>query len=175
MESTTPGMTDARAAAIARSASTDGRTWSRLAGPPAALITVANTGDRIIGTDAASNVFISDDGGATWSAAQSVAGLLPAGVQIEQYGVMVAAGPLGYAATARAGSPNHEKYYLIHSADGVSWKVTDLASEGEPDKGWVSAVNVGADHVDVDYQVTVTRPNGVVGWELKTLVAIPKA
>jgi hypothetical protein len=69
-----------------------------------------------------------------------------------------------------------EHTYLLHSSDGVSWKVTNLADAGAPADGSVSNLNVGADHIDVSFQSPQTGPDGAISaTKLVTLVATPKA
>ena len=66
--------------------------------------TASIAGDRVIGVDTASaSVYVSNDAGLTWIGTRNVAGLLPAGVTVQPYGVIAGTGPLGYAVVVRTG------------------------------------------------------------------------
>jgi hypothetical protein len=178
--------------------SSDGRSWAPLAGQVPAFDTVALSGDRIVGLDnQASKLYVSNDAGATWIAVPDLAGLIPGNDAIEPYNATAAVGPLGYAAVVRTGSARSaagnsagtpatvappsgtgvtEHAYLLHSSDGVTWKVTNLADAGAPADGSVSNLNVGADHIDVSFQSPQTGPDGAISaTKLVTLVATPTA
>jgi hypothetical protein len=192
--------------------STDGRSWSPLAGQVPAFDTVSISGDKIIGVDnAGSKLYVSDDAGTTWIAVPDLAGLIPGNDAVEAFNTTAAAGPLGFAAVVRTGgadnrggkpsgdttsntlggpntlgSPNTEAppsaaevlahTFLLHSSDGVSWKVTNLATTGAPADGSVSNLSVGADHIDVSFQSPATGADGAISAsKLTTLVGTPKA
>lgn len=186
--------------------STDGRSWAPLAGQVPAFDTVSISGDRIIGVDnEGSKLYVSDDAGTTWIAVPDLAGLIPGNDPVEAFNTTAAAGPLGYAAVVRTGgadngagkpsggatsntlgTPNTEAppsaeavlahTFLLHSSDGVSWKVTSLATIGAPADGSMSNLSVGADHIDVSFQSPVTGADGAISAsKLTTLVATPKA
>ena len=123
---------------------------------------------------------------------------------MEAFNTTAAAGPLGFAAVVRTGgadgagkpsggttsntlgTPNTEAppsaeavlahTFLLHSSDGVSWKVTSLATIGAPADGSMSNLSVGADHIDVSFQSPATGSGGALSAsKLTTLVATPKA
>jgi hypothetical protein len=155
-------------------ASTDGRSWSPLATAVPSAYSLAIAGDRIIGGDATnSNLYVSSDAGATWIKSQDLADVL--GVSSSKIDNMnVDAGPLGFAAVVMTdvdGKSPHS--FLLRSADGATWDVTDLATVGAPAGGYVSSVIVGADHVDVT--IAVPSPDGKAPTKLTTLVGTPKA
>ena len=66
---------------------------------------------------------------------------------------------------------------LLHSSDGVVWKDTDLGAEGAPANGDLSGVSVGADHIDVSYEVPQGKlPDGApASYKLVELLGTPKA
>ncbi len=156
--------------------STDGRTWAPLATAVPAAESYAIAGDRIIAANNdGSAISTSTDAGATWLPTDGVAGLLPAGAKLTQYGAEVDAGPLGFAAIVSTGSADSPHRYLLHSSDGTSWKVTDLATVGAPAKGGLEGLVVGADHIDVTFGLTDATPAAGTPAQLVTLVATPKA
>jgi hypothetical protein len=177
----------------------DGRSWSQMSQVPA-FDNVSISGNRMIGVDnTSSKLYVSNDAGSSWIAAPDVAGLIPGSDAIEPYNTTADVGPLGYAVVVRttgsegaaekvgaSGTPNTlappsnaevlSHTYLLHSSDGVSWKVTNLADAGAPSDGSMSTMNVGADHIDVTFEVPQTGSDGAVGsFKLVTLVATPKA
>ncbi len=162
--------------------SSDGRSWSRLAGAVPRFDAVAISGDRIVGTDSvSSSVVVSNDGGATWIATDNIAALLPSGGALQTFGPISNgtsdAGPLGYAVIVRTNGQGGAHTYLLHSGDGATWKVTDLGAEGAPSNDGVVSVTVGADHIDVSYEVAATRdPDGTpASYKLVDLLGTPKA
>lgn len=158
--------------------STDGRTWSPLASAVPRFDQVAISGDRIVGTDSATNsLYVSSDAGATWIPSQNLAGLLAAGARIQPDGVSADAGPLGFAALVRVDGANHSVHsFLINSSDGATWKVSDLNALGMPtDASTYGGVTVGADHLDVSYSVpNGTDADGNFVSKLVSLIATPK-
>jgi hypothetical protein len=162
--------------------SSDGRSWSRLAGAVPRFDAVAISGDRIVGTDSvSSSVVVSNDGGSTWIATDNIAALLPSGGVLQPFGPISNgtsdAGPLGYAVVVRTNGQGGAHTYLLHSGDGATWKVTDLGAEGAPSNDGVVSVAVGADHIDVSYEVAATRdPDGTpASYKLVELLGTPKA
>lgn len=159
--------------------SADGHTWTPLAGVPA-FDNVSISGDRIIGVNGqTSDVSVSTDGGVTWSPATNVEGLpgVTASTASKQSEPQVEAGPLGFAALVNSnGSNGASKAYLAYSTDGISWQVTDLAAKGAPaDRNWGN-LSVGADHIDVAYEVPADGPQGPnTATKLVTLVGTPQA
>ncbi|HUI48293.1 MAG TPA: hypothetical protein VL119_06335 [Acidimicrobiia bacterium] len=168
--------------------SADGQTWTPLNGVPN-IDSVAISGDRVIGVKLqTSDVYVSNDAGATWVSAPDFAGLIPGSAPIEPFTTTVDAGPLGYAvvaftheqttgATAAPNSPDAAGHtYLFDSNDGSSWKITDLAEVGEPPNATLASTSVGADHVDLTFQQALPGDGGAVkSWKLVTLVGTPKA
>ena len=158
--------------------STDGHSWAPLAGTPA-FDNVSISGNRIIGVNSeTSDVSVSNDGGVTWTAATNVGGLsgiAPSGTGRAPQ-TDVEAGPLGFAALVNVNVSNTaSKAYVAYSTDGISWQVTDLASQGAPAGSW-GDLSVGADHIDVAYQVPADGPLGPnTATKLVTLVGTPKA
>jgi hypothetical protein len=180
--------------------STDGRSWAPLAGQVPAVDMVSISGDRLIGVDnAASKLYVSNDAGSTWIAAPDLAGLLPGNDPVEPYNTTAGVGPLGFAAVVRTGGSENgaggpaggtttntlapptraevaAHTYLLHSSDGVSWKVTSLADVGAPPQGSFSSLNVGADHIDLSFQSDVAGADGAISAsKLTTLIGTPKA
>ena len=162
--------------------SSDGRSWSRLAGAVPRFDSVAISGDRIVGTDSvSSSVVVSNDGGSTWIATDNIAALLPSGGELQPFGPISTgtsdAGPLGYAVVVRTNGPGGAHTYLLHSGDGAAWKVTDLGAEGAPSKDGVVSVTVGADHIDVSYEVAASRSadGAPESYKLVELLGTPKA
>jgi hypothetical protein len=179
--------------------STDGHTWNPLPSAGPGVDSLSISGDRIIGVDSqTSAIFVSNDAGTTWLTTANPAGLTPGSEPIEADGTTADVGPLGYAVVVRTGrkvaggaaadpgktpttlSPvatmTDEHRYLLYSVDGASWKVTDLAADGAPAKSPVSTTSVGADHVDITYEVSVPVAEGAPAqWKLVTLVGTPKA
>jgi len=159
--------------------SPDGRAWTPLTDGVPNFDTASIAGDRVIAVDTgSSSVYVSNDAGLTWVGTQNLAALLPTGAAIEPYGVISGAGPLGYAVVVRTGTQNHiEHVYLLHSGDGATWKVTDLGAEGAPANGMLSSVSVGADHIDVSYEVAQgTLPDGApASYKLVELLGTPTA
>jgi hypothetical protein len=155
-------------------ASTDGRTWSPLPTAVPAAYSLAIAGDRIIGSDATnSNLYLSTDAGATWIKSQDIADLV--GVSSSRIDNMsVDAGPLGFAAAVMTGVDTKSPHtFLLHSADGATWDVTDLGKVGAPVGSYVSGVTVGADHIDVT--LAVPSADGKTPTKLTTLIGTPKA
>jgi hypothetical protein len=170
--------------------SADGRSWAPLTNGVPIFDTASISGNRIIAVDSGSaSVYVSNDAGLTWIGTQNVAALLPAGAVIEPYGVVSSAGPLGYAVVVRTGEKGQTDHtYLLHSSAGASWKVTDLGAAGAPANAMLSSVSVGADHIDVSYEVpqgssttpiTTTdglAPGGAAAtYKLVELLGTPKA
>jgi hypothetical protein len=159
--------------------STDGRAWAPLSGAVPKFDNVSIAGDRVIGGDASSsNIYVSNDAGATWIVTGNVGGLLPSGTALEPNTMTVDAGPLGYAVLVRSGGEGRTEHsYLLHSSDGATWKVTDLAAAGAPANGQISSVSVGADHIDVSYEVPQGQaPDGAAAtYKLVELLGTPKA
>jgi hypothetical protein len=155
--------------------STDGRTWTPLSPvdlPSAYSLAIA--GDRIIGTDeTGSKLSVSVDAGATWTKSQDIADLVGApGSTIS--GMSVDSGPLGFAAAVMVGvGTKSQRTFLLHSADGATWDVTDLGKVGAPVGSYVSGVTVGADHIDVT--LAVSSGDGKTPTKLTTLIGTPKA
>ena len=145
------------------------------------------SGDRIIGTDSASSsVFVSNDAGATWIATPNIASMPP-----RRRSAMQAFGPIGQRARRaagrsriRGGGPRRPGTTRPHvptcctARDGVTWNVTDLATVGAPRPTGLSSVTVGADHIDVSYEVAgdegdpTVRPSRTSS---STLIGTPKA
>jgi len=66
--------------------------------------------------------------------------------------------------------------YLLYSADGNAWKITDLDSVGAPAGASVANTSVGADHIDVTFQDPIAGSgNGPTTSKLTTLVGTPRA
>ena len=166
-----------------------------MAGTPA-LDQLSVEGDRIIGSDFGSQtVYTSSDAGKSWTPTSDLGDLVPGTDPIEGQNVTVETGPLGYAAvvhtsqpvtgnTLQGGTPitaapnaANEHAYLLQSTDGVTWATTDLAKVGAPADGFVSSVSVGADHVEVSFEVPGTKTNDGAPetYKLVTLVGTPKA
>lgn len=171
--------------------STDGRTWTALGGVPA-VDSVSIWGDRVIGLDSSSStVYTSNDAGQSWSAGTAVSSIVGGGSATAPVALMSDVGPLGYAVVAQVSSPvspntttgdtvapdaPNGHTYLLYSADGSSWKTTDLTSAGAPAHGSFASASVGNDHIEVTFQDPVygsgTTPDS---WKLTTLVGTPKA
>jgi hypothetical protein len=158
--------------------STDGRTWTQMPGPVPTFDTASISGDRILGVNSqTAAISVSADAGATWLPTD-ITGLLPAGTQVQPGGLIAAAGPLGYAVTVQTGTPGGAgPTYLLQSSDGVNWSVSDLAADGAPANGLLSSVSVGADHLDISYDVQQgTGSDGApVSYKLVELLGTPKA
>jgi len=173
--------------------STDGRTWTPLGGVPA-VDTVSMSGDRVIGVDSrTSAVYTSNDGGATWSEGTDVADLAGGAGTVAPYASVVDVGPLGYAVVVQKQTPRTDPpsaktggtlapdasathSYLLYSADGNAWKITDLDSVGAPAGASVANTSVGADHIDVTFQDPIAGSgNGPTTSKLTTLVGTPRA
>jgi hypothetical protein len=155
-------------------ASTDGRTWSPLATAVPSAYSLAIAGDRIIGSDATnSNLYVSSDAGATWIKSQNIDDVLGvSGSSIDN--LNFDSGPLGFAAAVMTGVGTKSPHtFLLHSADGATWDVTDLGKVGAPAGSYVSGVTVGADHIDVT--LAVPAADGKAPTKLTTLVGTPKA
>jgi hypothetical protein len=155
--------------------STDGRTWSPLSAvavPSAYSLAIA--GDRIIGSDATgSKLYVSSDAGATWMTTQDIAALVHvSGSNMDN--LSIDSGPLGFAAAVMTGVGTKSPHtFLLHSADGATWDVTDLGKVGAPAGSYVSGVTVGADHIDVT--LAVPAADGKTPTKLTTLIGTPKA
>ena len=155
--------------------SSDGRTWSQLTNPLPSATSVAIAGDRVVLTDdRGGQMAVSNDGGGTWSPTTSFASLVPDAATNAVGSSAADAGPLGYAVTVMTGiGTADQKTYLLDSADGVTWKTTDLADVGAPSRAYVARLTVGADHLDVSFAVpNAATPNQD---KLVTLVGTPKA
>ncbi len=167
-----------RSGAMQLLSSADGRTWTPLGGAPA-FDSVSISGNRIIGVNLqTAGVSVSNDGGVTWTAATNVDGLPGVAVSGSDRPTQtdVEAGPLGFAALVNVSVSNRSEAYLAYSTDGISWQVTDLASKGAPTDGNWGDLSVGADHIDVAYQVPADGPQGPnTATKLVTLVGTPKA
>ena len=159
--------------------SPDGRSWAPLSGTVPKFDSVSIAGDRVIGINAVSStISVSNDAGATWIVTGNVGDLLPSGTAIEPYASTASAGPLGYAALVRSGGDGRTQHaYLLHSSDGTTWKVTDLGAAGAPANGQIASVSVGADHIDVSYEVPqgVAPGGGAATYKLVELLGTPKA
>ncbi len=82
---------------------------------------------------------------------------------------------MGYAAVVSTGADQHP--YLLHSADGIQWRTTDLVTVGASRSpiSYVQGVVVGGHHIDVTLGSGETPATPTTIAKVVTLVATPKA